>query len=68
MSHLFETKEILQIKQKAFVLLLIKRRTFLGHPVQNLNDNYFLQSGSVINVTQNKKILSYLQEFDSPLP
>ena len=33
MSYLSETKEILKIEQKAFVLLLIKRRTFLGHQV-----------------------------------
>ena len=33
MSHQSETKEILKIEQKVFVLLLIKRRTFLGHQV-----------------------------------
>ena len=32
MSHLTETKEIQNIEQKAFVLLLIKRRTFSGIP------------------------------------
>ena len=32
MLHLSETKEILKIEQKAFVLLLIKRRAFSGTP------------------------------------
>ena len=30
--YLSKTQEILKIKQKAFVLLLIKRRTFFGTP------------------------------------
>ena len=30
--YLCKTKEILKIEQKAFVLLLIKRRTFFGTP------------------------------------
>ena len=35
---LFKTKSISEIEQKAFFLLLIKRRTFvLGHPVVNIN-------------------------------
>ena len=34
MSHLSETKRILKVEQKAFVLFWIKRRTFLGHPVE----------------------------------
>ena len=32
-SPLSNTKDILEIKQKAFVLLLINHKTFLGHPV-----------------------------------
>ena len=33
MSNPSKTEEILKIEQKAFVLLLIKRRAFLGYPV-----------------------------------
>ena len=32
-----KTKSISGIEQKAFVLLLIKRRTFSGHPVYTIN-------------------------------
>ena len=59
MLYLFETEEMLKIEQKAFVQLLIKRRTFLETPV-TLN-------GSLDDVIKLSQVIVLLSMFKQAL-